>query len=133
METPAAILQTENVLMTPDALAATGLGPLWIPLSGRLRKLRVGAKLAGTAILILTQTRTLIMMLVTIMSMATIATLSTTTTVMTWGTATSVLGLGQRMIPPNGILQLQPVGVSHRIRIRSRSPTQLITSLETIA
>jgi hypothetical protein len=100
--------------------------------------LRVGAKLEVTAalhpililILILLLPRHL---LVTTMSTATIVAPSTMTTAMTCSTVTSVLGLGQRMILPNGILQLRPVDVSHQIRIRTRSPTLLIMNLETIA
>jgi hypothetical protein len=67
------------------------------------------------------------------MNTATIAALFTMTTVMTCSTVTNVLGLGQKMILPNGILQLQPVDVSHRIQIHTRSPTRLIMNSETIA
>jgi hypothetical protein len=98
---------------------------------------RVDAKLVVTAALHLLLHPILILLprhlLVTTMSTATIVAPSKMTTVMTWTTVTNVLGLGQKMILPNGILQLRPVDVSHQTRIRSRSPTRLITSLETIA
>jgi hypothetical protein len=67
------------------------------------------------------------------MSTAMIAALSKMITVMTCLTVTNVPGLGQKMTQANGILQLQPVDVSHRIQIRTQSLTRLIMNLEMIA
>merc|ERR1712038_2172533 len=64
---------------------------------------------------------------------ATIAILSTMTTVTTCTTATNVLGHGLRMTLTSGILQLPPVGASHRTRIHTLSLIQLTTNLEMIA
>ena len=94
--------------------------------------LSVGARLVVMAALHLIQLLILHLLHVIIMNTATTALLFTMITVMTYTTALSVPGLGQRMTRWNGIHLLQPVGVSHRNRTRTRSLTQLIMNLEVI-
>ena len=94
--------------------------------------LSVGARLVVMAALHLIQLLILHLLHVIIMNTATIALLFTMITVMTYTTALSVPGLGLRMTRWNGIHLLQPVGVSHRSRTRTRSLTQLIMNLEVI-
>merc|ERR1712038_2017353 len=133
----AAVLMPRTVAWTQDAPAVIGLGLLMIQLSGALLMLSVGVELAVTATHHLHHHRRLLhllhLLLVITTNSAMTATLLTMTTAMTCTTATNVLGLGLRMILTSGILQLPPVGASHRTRIHTLSLTQLTMNLEMIA
>merc|ERR1712038_1266393 len=131
MVTPAEVLMPKTVAWTQDAPAVIGLGQLMIQHSGALLMLSVGARQAVTATRHLLHLLHLLLVITTNSAMT--ATLLTMTTATTCTTATNVLGLGLRMTLTSGILQLPPVGASHRTRIHTLSMTQLIMNLEMIA
>merc|ERR1712038_784925 len=135
----AAVLMPKTVAWTQDAPAVIGLGQLMIQHSGALLMLSVGVRLVATATHHLHlhhhhHRRLLhLLHLVITTNSAMTAILLTMTTAMMCTTATNVLGLGQRMTLTSGILQLPPVGASHRTRIHTLSLIQLTMNLEMIA